>query len=439
MKSVDVVVVGGGFAGVVAARELSQAGKSVLLVEARDRLGGRTWYRKFEGYDQGVEIGGTWLAPLRQKYVTQELDRYGISTFLSPDAHDFRWVLGGQLRKESFPIPAEEWSEFERGMLQILADSKRLRLYAEPWGTQGLDELDIPFSRYVEQLQLPQISAEFILSWPTFYFGAYPDRLSALHVLALMGAFESASGWYTELADKISGGTRALVDAIVNDSQAEVWLDSPVDAVIDDGSRVKVVLRDQTEVNAETVVMTAPINTWDAIDFSPPLEGAHAAMAQEKQKGESVKTWVLVKNVEDNVFGVGWDSTIKWLQSEYSTEDGMYLCTFASAEKDLDPSDFAAVEKAVHEIIPEAEVLAIDAHDWNKDEFSAGTWMAYGPGQITKYSAGMQAPHGRVYFANSDLANGWVGWIDGALESGLNVAAKVVNQRYAETESVEAL
>lgn len=429
MKTVDVVVVGGGFAGVVAARDLSKSGQSVLLVEGRDRLGGRTWYRKFRGHDQDVEIGGTWLAPLRQRHVMQELERYGISTFLSPDAEEFRWALAGKLRREQFPIPAEEWTEFERALKQIVVDAARVELYNDPWGTQALTELDIPFDEYIRRMALPQITSEFLLAWPTFYFGAYPDKLSALHVLALVAAFESVTGWYTELADKISGGTRALIDAIIEDSTAEVWLNSPVQSVDDTGQAVHVTLRDGTQIAAETVVMTAPINTWSAIEFAPPLEGAHAAMAEEKQSGESVKTWVLVKGVEKNVFAVGWDSTFKWLQSEYTTEEGTYLCTFASAEKDLDPSNFADVEAAVHEILPEAEVIAIDSHDWNKDEFSAGTWMAYGPGQISKYSAGMQEPHGRIVFANSDLANGWAGWIDGAIESGAAAAKRVVNMK----------
>lgn len=429
MKTVDVVVVGGGFAGVVAARDLSKSGRSVLLVEGRDRLGGRTWYRKFKGYDQEVEIGGTWLAPLRQQFVMQELERYGISTFLSPDAEEFRWALAGDLRRESFPIPAEEWPEFERAMTQVLADATKVELYAEPWGKKSPKELDIPFEEYVRQIGLPQITAEFILAWPTFYFGVYPDKLSTLHVLALVAAFGSVTGWYTELADKISGGTKALIDAIIGDSDVEVWLNSPVEAVDDTRETSRVTLRDGTEISAETVVMSAPINTWSAIEFSPPLSGAHAAMAQEKQKGESVKTWVLVKGVEKNIFAVGWDSKFKWLQSEYTTDDGTYVCTFASAEKDLDPTNFAEVEAAVHEILPEAEVIAIDAHDWNKDEFSSGTWMAYGPGQISKYSAGIQEPRGRIVFANSDLANGWAGWIDGAIESGAAAARRVAAMR----------
>ncbi|WP_224092647.1 FAD-dependent oxidoreductase [Arthrobacter sp. StoSoilB13] len=91
MESFDVVVVGCGFAGAIAARESRADGKSVLVLEGRERLGGRTWYRKFQGTDQGVEIGGTWIAPDQQKFVQAELERYKVQTFQSPVASNFGW------------------------------------------------------------------------------------------------------------------------------------------------------------------------------------------------------------------------------------------------------------------------------------------------------------------------------------------------------------
>ena len=71
----DVVVVGGGFAGCTAARELQQAGYRTVLLEARDRLGGRTWTSTFAG--KQVEMGGTWVH-WHQPYVWAELRRYGL-------------------------------------------------------------------------------------------------------------------------------------------------------------------------------------------------------------------------------------------------------------------------------------------------------------------------------------------------------------------------
>ncbi|RZU30435.1 flavin monoamine oxidase family protein [Blastococcus saxobsidens] len=419
MSDFDVVVVGGGFAGVTAARDLSGAGLSVLVLEGRDRLGGRTYYREFAGRDKKLEMGGTWVSPGYQKYVTSELERYGIPTFQSPEPEQFGWGLDKSILRAPFPIPAAEWVAFERAITTINTQAARIRFYEEPLGQDGLEDLDVSFEHFVDAMELPPTTREFILAWPAFYFGAYPSRLSALHVLSWVAGWGNSSmAWLTELTDKIVDGTKNLVDRIIGDSDAEVRLSTPVDSITEGSDGVQVTTRLGEVFTAQAVVVATPINTWGSMTFSPPLTGSHLAMAQEKQAGESVKIWALVRGVDDNFFGVGWHTSIKWLATEYTTEEGSYLVGFASAAADLDPSDPADITRAVQEFLPEAEIVAVDAHDWNADEFSQGTWMAYRPGQVMAHSRALQEPRGRILFANSDLASGWAGWIDGAIESG---------------------
>lgn len=108
MSDYDVLVVGGGFAGTVAARDLAQSGKRVLQLEARDRLGGRTWYREFASTSKKVEFGGTWVAPQWQQHVGAEIDRYGLSLIESPSPQHFAWPLAGAVSHVPFPIPLDE-------------------------------------------------------------------------------------------------------------------------------------------------------------------------------------------------------------------------------------------------------------------------------------------------------------------------------------------
>jgi monoamine oxidase len=434
MKSVDVVVVGGGFAGVTAARELSQAGHSVVLLEGRDRLGGRTWYRKFEGREQHVEIGGTWVKPSRQRYVEAELQRYGIGTVPSPEAEDFRWVLDGKVHHKNFPLPMGQWGDFERAIARIDADAARLRFYEEPLGQAGLEDLDVPFSDYLDGLNVAAAIKEFLSSWTVFYFGAYAQDLSALHVLSYVTGLGSAIDWYL-LTDKIAGGTKTLIEAIIDDCNAEVHLETPVQSITQTGARVQVTTRYGEVYDARSVVVTAPINTWNNIEFQPPLQGSHAAMAAEKHAGRAVKVFALVRGLDKNIFGTGLSTRLKWISTQFTTEEGQYLCGFGMPE-DLDPHDVQGITDAIHEFAPEAEVLATDSHDWNRDEFSEGTWMAYAPGQIMKHSHGIQESHGRVAFANSDLASAWAGWFDGAIESAFRASTTVA--QWLETDHENA-
>ncbi|MGN7860834.1 flavin monoamine oxidase family protein [Microbacterium sp. 22303] len=437
MESVDVIVIGAGFAGATAARDSALAGNSVLVLEGRDRPGGRTWYRQFDGRDQKLEFGGTWIAPTRQPFVRAEIERYGLDLFQSPNYSQFGWGIGGAVSHERFPFPPEEWAALERVIAKIDTDSDRVQLFDVPLGQPELADLDIPFTDYVHALNLPARVSDFILAWPTFYFGAYPDKLSTLHVLSWNKGFGSAVGWYLLLVDKFLGGTGVLVEKILSEAPLDIRYGVDVRSIDDDGQRVVVTDADGTQFSARNVIVTAPINTWERISFTPGLPSSHQAMSVEKQAGESVKVWALVPKQDDFFFGAGMHTTFKWLASEYTTADGTYLVGFASAEADLDGNDIEAVTRAVQEYLPGVPVLAVDFHDWNNDQFSNGTWMAYKPGQVIAHSAALQVPHGRVYFGNSDLASGWAGWIDGAIESGARVAAQS-NAALAESSVVAA-
>jgi monoamine oxidase len=91
-----------------------------------------------------------------------------------------------------------------------------------------------------------------------------------------------------------------------------------------------------------------------------------------------------------------------------------------------DAGDLAAVQRQLDDMVPGYEVVEATAHDWLADEFSRGTWAIHRPGWYTRYHAELQRPEGTLVLAGSDLANGWAGFIDGAIESGLRAGAEAV-------------
>jgi monoamine oxidase len=429
----EAIVVGGGFGGMTAARDLHDAGHSVLVLEARDRLGGRTWYRPFGDVGKHIEFGGTWVAPRWQHNVGAELERYSLSLIESPVPSSFAWSLGGELSTNPNPIPVEEWLGFERAIRAIDNAAARIRFGETPLDQRGLEDLDVPFDSWLRGLDVPPMTREFLMAWAGFFFGAHCSEVSGLHILSWVAGFEnSAIAWYVAVSEKLADGTAGLIRALAEDSAADIKLSSPVATIetADDG--VTVTTRGGERFTARAGVVATPINTWHDLTIEPALAGAKAAMAQERMAGHATKIWALVRGVEGSFYGVGWDTKIKWLATEYSVPEGDLLVGFGTSPEELDVTDAGAVADAVHEFLPQAEVVATDAHDWNVDEFSQGTWMAYRPGQVMRHASGLQRPEGRLAFAGSDLASGWAGWIDGAVESG-HRAARAANEMLATT------
>ena len=104
------------------------------------------------------------------------------------------------------------------------------------------------------------------------------------------------------------------------------------------------------------------------------------------------------------------------------------LIGFGRDASESDATDIARVQRDMDAIMPGFEVVDVTAHDWLADEFANGTWAIHRPGWYTTYHREMQRPEGRVVLAGSDFANGWSGFIDGAIESGLRtgkLAAKI--------------
>ena len=136
--SYDVIVVGGGLAGLTASRDLTAAGCSVLLLEARDRLGGRTWYRPFAGTEKRVEVGGTWFGAEAQQPIAAAIERYGLRVAQSPLGTVYRSYVGGQAREGTLPVPADEADDVRRAFDHIAEASRRID-FGTPLDQQQLE------------------------------------------------------------------------------------------------------------------------------------------------------------------------------------------------------------------------------------------------------------------------------------------------------------
>jgi monoamine oxidase len=422
----DAVVVGGGFAGVIAARDLAHAGRSVLLLEARDRLGGRAWTSGFAGTDMQVEMGGAWVAPKVQHHVAANVDRYGLQFSKDKPQQTYGNLIGGVRVDGAVPVPGDELFDLERAWVHMWNGAARidpeLPLDAQP----GLEDLDVSWHDFLAPLNLPAATWDYLNAWQQIFGGRAPGDWSALHFLhwfALMG--NSPLAIATALDTKIAGGTRSLLEAIVADARVEVRLNSPVASVEQDDAGVRVTGTDGAVHMARVAVIALPANLWDDVRFSPPLNAGKQAAARDRANGYAVKTWAIVADAPPFFMGMGSTEDSKglvYLSTDRETEDGQLIVGFSVDPDNYDVGSREHVERTLQAYMPGCRVVAFDGYDWNADPYSKGTWAAYPPGMITNHLSDMRRPEGRLVFATSDIARTYAGWLDGALESGADAA-----------------
>jgi monoamine oxidase len=225
----------------------------------------------------------------------------------------------------------------------------------------------------------------------------------------------------------IDAGTGALLGAIADAASFERRLHAPVIGVerAPGGGGVYVHTREGDGVRAGAVVVAVPLNALGAIAFDPLLpEDKQAAIALgQASRGIKIMLSVRGEPVMQNAIRPG--HPFGYLDSEELDGDGTQLMIgFGPDAARCDAGDLPAVQRQLDALLPGYELLDATAHDWLGDEFALGTWAIHRPGWYEHHHAAMQRPEGRVVFAGSDLADGWAGFIDGAIESGLRAGAR---------------
>ena len=147
-RSVDIVVIGGGFAGITAARDLKHRGLNVLLLEARDRLGGRTWFKEVNGFH--VELGGTWIH-WTQPFVWAEKERYGLEVQETPGcvAERIAIKVDGQVND----LQEDQLAEFLQGFELFFAEAKQV--WERPYDQDHCGMRSVPMMRRALRIALP--------------------------------------------------------------------------------------------------------------------------------------------------------------------------------------------------------------------------------------------------------------------------------------------
>ena len=419
----DVVVVGGGFAGVTAAREAARDGRSVLLLEGRDRLGGRTWTAPWKGHQ--IEYGGGWVH-WHQPHTFSEITRAGLTVELSGDPDVTAWYVGEERRTGTI---AERDAIANRGWLQFVDGVERsLPNPHDP--TLAIDELAridrLTIAQRVDELDLDEEHREVL--WAELESLAHGplDEAGAASVLrwhALSG-YSLALTQYTGGRVTLTNGTRGLLEAIAGGAAYETRLGTPVAAVRRRGDGVEVETRTGELLPAARAVVAVPLNTLGAIEFEPALSELKLEGIALGQASRGIKIFIHAEGEPISQNAIRPGHPFGYLDTEFMNDDGTQVMIGFGYDAALnDAADLPRVQGDLDRIIPGYRAVDASAHDWLADEFSRGTWAIHRPGWYSRYYEEMRRPEGPVLLAGSDLAAGWSGFIDGAIESGLRAGA----------------
>lgn len=418
----DVVVIGGGLAGLVAARDLKGAGRSVILLEARDRLGGRTWYRSLADTDVMVEYGGTWFDREAQPALGAEITRYGLAVIPPLEPSDYAWFANGRLHTGD-GVP-ELMRSALRSVDPVFEQAAQQVRDALATGDPAASGLNIPASRWIGALDAPPEAKDFLMTFATAMGGGDPDRLSmlALSEDALEAGYRFDSA-FTDVGERLRDGTGALVDALAAEC-GQIRLGAAATRICHAEDGVIVELEGGGSISARAGVVALPVNVWRDVTFDPPLNAAKRHATSLGHAGASTKVLALVEGVPDGMMMMGWPQPIHAGVVTERTSRGGLLTAFSGAGE-LDPTDRPAVEVALRQYVPGAEVTVCDGHDWLADPRSRGTWFAPEPAWFENDLIQLMRPEGPLAFAGSDIADAGAGWIEGAVVSGLAAAEDV--------------
>jgi len=437
----DVVVVGAGIAGLTAACELAGAGVDVCVLEARDRVGGRTWNTEIGG--QANELGGQWVGPY-QSAVLETLEMLGLETFdcfregshvyIDPEGKAHRY------EGEDFPFPPESAAAYEAALGKLDALAGEMDPEA-PWEHPDAVALDsITFESWLAAEVADGMARDMLRSMLAGGFIAKPAQSFSL--LQGLWMIAGAGGTYELfepeqcLASRVVGGSQAIAIGLAERLGDRVRLDAPVSAISwsDDGV---VAQAPGLTVRARRAIVAVPPNMTNAIRFEPALPGWRQRMAQDLSQGSIIKILAVYDEPfwrRDGLSGQGFGpyQLVRELydNSPPSGKPGV-LVTFLAGEAAetaarMDPVDRrAAVLEGMARYLGGEALNPVDyiEVDWSEEEWTRGAYgTSYGTGGLTRFRGDLRRPVGPIEWACSDIAGAGHIHMEGAIRMGRRAA-----------------
>ncbi|HET9423704.1 MAG TPA: FAD-dependent oxidoreductase [Nocardioides sp.] len=453
-RKVDAIVVGAGIAGLMAARRIARRGRSVLVVEARGRVGGRVLNHRLR-HGGVIEAGGAFVGPT-QDHILRLADELNVPTFKEYVAGKSVYVSSTLGRIEySGTVPPDPTILLDAAVLlgkiddyaaQIDVDAPWKHPQAAAWDRMTLGD----FIRGASLLN-PEGVSHLIECWTQPGFGADPDRLSFLFVLWYVACSgnERHVGTFARNSDTVNGaqerrfvgGSQLIPLRLAKQLGDQVALKAPVERIAQGEGSVRV-HTGRGVVEARQVVVAVPPPLVLDIDWSPGLPDRRRRLMRSLDMGrlmkcDAVYTTPFWRKDGLNGFGIS-DSGAARAVFDNSPRDGSpgVLLAFVGGSAWHRFGRMSKAERRRHVLRGFARMFGERAlhpieyteQDWTKEQWSTGGPTAiHGPGTLTKYGPAIRRPFGRVHWAGTETSTYWSGYMDGAVRSGERAAAEVLD------------
>jgi monoamine oxidase len=454
-RTVDVVVVGAGIAGLTAARRLASKGRSVLVLEARDRVGGRVWNHDL-GHGHITERGGTFVGPT-QDHILALARELHVGTFPVYDTGDDVYVADGERSTYSdrgpfgtAPPDPTIAAPLASLVLNIDAMSEKVPVGA-PWTAANAAALDRQtLQDYLNAQSAPPRLQQLTAAALRAIFGAEARELSMLYSLFYTAAAGDPShpGTFQRLFDtrggaqasRLIGGSQIVPIKMAAALGARVVLSSPVRS-ISRGQTGVTVVSDRVTARAKRVVMAIPPVLADRVRYEPALPGARRAILQRWRPGALLKVAAVYKRPfwrEQGLTGqavtTGFPYSITYDDSPHGGGPGVVFGFVggdnARRYRTLSGAARRRAVLAQLEAFFGAQArnpIGFVETDWITQPWTRGCPVgAPSPGSLVAYGPQLRAPAGTIHWAGTETATYWNGYMDGAASSGERAAAEVL-------------